>query len=149
MLIFTIDVDPEPYVKTRFYLNKSKQKIYGYNPQEKYLEQIKWQVKPYAPEVPLTSPILMDITFYLPIPKTTSGIKKRQMLNGRIYHIKRPDLDNLAYNVTNALKGIIYADDSQIIDMHFKKIYGEKPKIVVKVSEQTNIEEGTTSWIKV
>ena len=55
------------------------------------------------------------------------------MLNHVIHHIKRPDVDNCAYLVTNALKNIFYVDDSQIIDLVLSKRFAEKPKTIVKI----------------
>jgi len=41
----------------------------------------------------------------------------------------RPDIDNLAYVVTNAMKHMFYWDDSQIVDLNLKKRYAEQPSI--------------------
>lgn len=59
-----------------------------------------------------------------------------------IKHISKPDLDNLAYLVTNAMKGIIYQDDSQIVEKYERKQYGLDPRIVIEIRD-LNIEEGT------
>ena len=48
------------------------------------------------------------------------------------FHTKRPDLDNLAKAVKDALKGVIYADDSQIVEAHLFKRYGE-PQVKVQI----------------
>lgn len=46
---------------------------------------------------------------------------------------KRPDFDNLAYLVTNALKGIVYVDDSQVVDCHIRKRYSQNPRTLIYV----------------
>ena len=94
---------------------------------------IQWQVKPFAPKEPLQGPIELYITFFMPIPKSTSGIRKRQMQNRLILPIVKPDEDNLAYLVTNALKKIVYEDDNQICAKHVYKYYSDEPKTVIKV----------------
>jgi Holliday junction resolvase RusA-like endonuclease len=58
-----------------------------------------------------------------------------------IKHITRPDVDNLAYIVTNAMKGIIYKDDSQIVEKHERKQYGIDPRLVVEIRD-LNVEQG-------
>lgn len=78
-------------------------------------------------------PVEMHITFYLPIPASTSRIKRIQMMNGVILPTKKPDFDNLAYLVTNALKQIVYSDDSQVTDCIIRKRYSDKPRTVIKV----------------
>jgi crossover junction endodeoxyribonuclease RusA len=40
-------------------------------------------------------------------------------------HIKKPDVDKLARAVLDALTGIVWRDDSQVIDMHPTKRYAE------------------------
>jgi len=55
------------------------------------------------------------------------------MINGVILPKKRPDFDNLAYIITNALKEIVYEDDSLITDCIIRKRYGEIPKTVIKI----------------
>jgi len=80
-----------------------------------------------------SGPVQLDLTFYMPIPKGTPKMKTKQMINQVIYPIKRPDIDNLSYIVVNAMKGLIYEDDSQVVDLNLHKRYGETPKTVVKV----------------
>lgn len=92
-------------------------------------------MKAHAPQTPLLGPVQVDLTFYLPVPTSTSGVRRRQMLNHVIHHTKKPDVDNLAYLVTNAMKKVFYYDDSQIIDLNLHKRYGETPKTVVKIEE--------------
>lgn len=130
MLLFTINVVPEAQKQTRF---SFKHGIHSYNPSQKYIDYCKWQIKAFAPAVPLEGPIDLTMYFFLTIPKSTSGVQKRQMINGKIMHMKKPDLDNLAYAITNAMKGIIYGDDSQVVKMCMQKMYAENPRIVVKV----------------
>jgi Holliday junction resolvase RusA-like endonuclease len=105
----------------------------AYNPSKKDADQIRWQLKPYAPPEPLRCAIEMHLTFYLPIPKATSRLKRIQMINGVILPKTRPDFDNLAYLVTNAMKELIYADDSLITDCIIRKRYDEKPRTVIKI----------------
>lgn len=52
-----------------------------------------------------------------------------------VYKATKPDLtDNLNKGVFDALQGIIYANDSQIISMDdVKKIYGQRPRIDIEL----------------
>jgi len=80
-------------------------------------------------------PIELHLTFYMPIPKQVKGTERQARLNNAYKHFIRPDIDNLAYIVTNAMKGIVYKDDSQICIMRLEKLYGDSPKTVIKVME--------------
>lgn len=133
MWLGTIVIVPEAQKQTRFVFRGGHP--IAYDPSKKYKELIQWQLRPHAPKEMILGPIDMNIYFYMPIPKGTSKIKQRLMQEGKIYHIKRPDIDNLAYVVTNALKGIVYKDDSQIVNLHLYKRYAEKPKICISAMD--------------
>ncbi len=133
MLQFELIGRPLPQERTRF----SKQGRV-YNPSKPYEKHIQWQAAFYAPEQPLSSAIQLDLTFYFEPPKSASAMMRRQMLNHVIHHKIRPDIDNCAYVVTNALKKLFYVDDSQIIDLSVHKRYGHQAKTVVRI---TPIEE--------
>lgn len=129
MLLFEIHGCPIPQKQTRFVRATGR----AYNPSQKDVEQIRWQIRPYAPREPLACAIEMHMTFYLPIPKSASRRVYMQMLNGVILPTKKPDFDNLAYLITNALKEIVYADDSLVTDCTIRKRYSETPRTVIKI----------------
>ena len=72
----------------------------------------------------------MTICAYLPRPKT---LPKRV-----IHHIKRPDADNIAKGCKDALKGVVYKDDSQIVELLVRKSYGDPPRVVIGLREVLN-----------
>ena len=129
MLLFEIVGIPVPQKQTQFIRATG----IAYNPSRKDMEHIQWQIRPYAPLVPLSCAIEMHLTFYLPIPKSTSKRVRAQMLNGVILPKKKPDFDNLAYLVTNALKEIVYMDDSLVTDCIIRKRYSDMPRTVIKI----------------
>lgn len=129
MYIFEIHSTPRPQKQTRFSSHGC------YDPSKNQKSSIQWQIMPHAPKEPLLGCISLTLTFYMPIPKNIKGIEREQMINGIIKPYKRPDVDNLAYIVTNALKGLVYKDDAQICDMNLIKRYSESPKTVIKVCE--------------
>ena len=133
MLLFTVHLKPEPQKQTKF--GSYKGRVFTYNPSQAYINKIIWQVKAYAPKEPILGAVELSLFFFLPIPKATTIPKKNQMIAGKIMHVKRPDFDNLAYLITNACKGIIYKDDSQIVRGIISKMYSHEPRIVVKVRE--------------
>ena len=129
MYIFEVIGEPVPQKQTRFIRATG----IAYNPSQKEIKQLQWQIKPYAPKVPLECAIEMHIHFYLPIPKSTSARLRTQMINGVILPTKKPDFDNLAYLVTNALKEIVYKDDSFVTDCIIRKRYSDRPRTVIKI----------------
>lgn len=47
----------------------------------------------------------------------------------------RPDLDNLWKPIADALNGIVYVDDSQIVDLHLTKCYSNFNSITISIEE--------------
>jgi Holliday junction resolvase RusA-like endonuclease len=94
---------------------------------------MQWQIRPFAPETPLSGPVELTLVFFFKIPKGTSKALRTQMLNRVILPDKKPDEDNLAYLVTNALKEIVYDDDRRICAKHVYKFYGAEEKTVIRV----------------
>jgi Holliday junction resolvase RusA-like endonuclease len=138
VILFEIHGDPVPQKQTRFC--KQGDSIRAYDPSNRDKEMIQWQIKAFAPVEPLSCPVSLDITFFLPIPKSTSAAKKRQMLNQIILPICKPDVDNLAYILTNAMKKMFYKDDSQVVCQTVRKFYGSEPKTIIKVIPIHNCE---------
>ena len=136
-LMFIFEIFGEPQVQKQTQWGKGR----AYDPSKKYKESIQWQIKPYAPEKPILGPVQVTVTFYLPIPKSTSSVKRRQMLNHVILPDKRPDASNLYYIIENAMKEIVYVDDSQVVNLNVSKFYGEEPKTVIQVRPILTMEE--------
>jgi Holliday junction resolvase RusA-like endonuclease len=55
--------------------------------------------------------------------------------DGEIYPQVKPDLDNVMKAVLDALNGVVYADDSQVINLVATKRYSTDPRVEVYVHE--------------
>lgn len=78
-----------------------------------------------------------SLTYIFPILKSFTKAKKNRIANGKVvYKGKRPDLtDNLNKGLFDALNGVIYKDDAQIVLMNdVKKIFGDEPRTVLDIS---------------
>lgn len=75
----------------------------------------------------------VSVCAFFEIPKSTSKKQAERMLSGDILPMKKPDIDNIAKVILDALNGVLYADDSQIIELNISKQYGETPSVVVNV----------------
>lgn len=84
-----------------------------------------------------SGPLSMKINFYMPIPASLSKKKKAELVDQ--WHIKKPDCDNLAKGVKDALEGIAYVNDSQICNLVISKVYSIKPRIEVDLCEIKSI----------
>lgn len=62
------------------------------------------------------------------------------------YPYKKPDLDNFVYIVVNALSGIVYHDDAQIVEKHEFKMFATddiRPGVEIRIKEADIIPRGT------
>ncbi len=91
------------------------------------------KVRKFKPELPIVEPVHLDITFFMPIPKSTPKKKAEIMRKEGLPHIKRPDLDNLVKLVKDALNGVFWKDDSQIFSMNVSKKYSENPATEITI----------------
>lgn len=60
------------------------------------------------------------------------------MQDGYIRPTKKPDCDNIAKIICDALNGIAYYDDSQIVKIEVDKVYNETPGVDVVIEYQDN-----------
>ncbi|WP_029688054.1 RusA family crossover junction endodeoxyribonuclease [Thermoanaerobacter sp. A7A] len=86
-------------------------------------------------DLKLEGPIKMTITAVYKIPKSASKKDKELMLRNVIRPTKKPDMDNIAKAIADALNGLAYEDDKQIVEMYISKIYAEDEFVEVVVEE--------------
>ena len=84
---------------------------------------------------PLEGRIKINITAYFSVPKNTSKKQEENMLNNTISPTKKPDIDNIAKIILDALNKLAFKDDNQITKLEIEKKYGTEEKISVKVEE--------------
>ena len=80
-------------------------------------------------------PLKVTIMAYYPIVKSTSKKKKQQMLEDLMFPTKKPDIDNIAKSILDALNKLAYRDDTQVVTLHMEKHYAEDPRVEVEIEE--------------
>ncbi len=88
--------------------------------------------KPYDKDVQL----IAQIYAYFPIPKSASKKKQKEMQSMVLCPTKKPDLDNIVKAVLDALNGIAFYDDSQIVRLQVEKYYSDIPRVDVYISKR-------------
>ena len=71
---------------------------------------------------------------FLP-PKSTSKKRKLDMVEGRELPLKKPDMDNIVKVVADALNGVAYHDDTQIVYVYAKKAYSAIEGLDITIEE--------------
>lgn len=81
-------------------------------------------------------PLEVSIAAFFPIVKSASKRDKTLMAEGKLFPTKKPDADNIAKVICDALNGVAYCDDTQIVKLTVRKLYTEKePKVIVYIGE--------------
>lgn len=78
-------------------------------------------------------PLDIRVTAYYSIPKSVSKTKRSLMLDNKIRPIKKCDGSNLLKAVEDALNGVAYRDDVQLVDIQVRRFYSDRPRVVVTI----------------
>ena len=89
-------------------------------------DSVRAAIQQHAAGVFFRGPVVVRIDFHLPRPKTLPR-KVRD-------HCKKPDLDKLARGSLDAMTGVLWNDDAQVVDLHVVKHYaGTQPQACILV----------------
>ena len=80
----------------------------------------------------LDGPVMVKILAVFAVPASWSRRKRAEALDGTIRPTVKPDWDNIA-KLTDALNGIVWADDKQVVSATVRKVYGERPGLHIEV----------------
>ena len=137
MICFTVPGVPKGKGRPRF--ARSGNRIITYTPADTVAYEA--AVKAVAVQAmkgrkPYDVPCEISIMAVLPIPKGWPESKKREARLDRIHPAKKPDLDNVLKTVCDALNGIAWKDDAQVVRAHVTKCYDDEPRVEVTVMEE-------------
>ncbi|MFA5307445.1 MAG: RusA family crossover junction endodeoxyribonuclease [Candidatus Babeliales bacterium] len=84
----------------------------------------------------LEGALQMTVRAYFQIPKSKPKKVQELMRQGVIRPISKPDWDNVGKIISDALNGLAYRDDSQIVQATVEKYYSIEPRVEVEIQEQ-------------
>jgi Holliday junction resolvase RusA-like endonuclease len=100
-----------------------------------FMNNIAWEFKKQFPRhVLIVKPISLTIRATFKPPKSYSNKKRLLALEGK-YRAKKPDSSNIIKGVEDALNGIAYKDDNQVVILHIEKWYGEEDSVEIEIVE--------------
>ena len=119
--------------------HRSKQ-AQAYNPQSAVKEEIRRLIKIKIGKdfVLSNEALLIGVDSYFPRPKSHYGTGKNSAklkLSAPMYHIIKPDHDNLVKFYSDAMTGIVYHDDKQVVgNIECGKVWTcDKAKVRIRV----------------
>lgn len=120
MIIFNFPIDPVAKGRPRF----TKQgRAYTPAKTKEFEQRIQKMAREQYKNGPLKDAVSVTVVFIIKRPKSVK----------REYPITRPDIDNYFKSLCDALNGIAFVDDSQVIEVNMSKKYGELGGIFVDI----------------
>ena len=81
----------------------------------------------------ITGSCAIKIWAYFDVPKSKSKKFKEAALASKERPTKKPDADNIVKAILDALNGLLYKDDSCIVELSCVKYYSDVPRVEVYV----------------
>lgn len=114
-----------PYVGTRG----------AFSPRTKVMNDFKEILRGQYKGPILETPLICDMFFYMPIPKSASKKKQDLMIMGALRPTSTPDIDNLRKLGSDVLQGVVIKNDSQIVEGWTSKEYSLNPRTIIRLKE--------------
>lgn len=78
-------------------------------------------------------PVLVRMFVACQIPESKSKKWKADALAGLVFPTTKPDVDNTVKAVFDALNGVVWKDDVQVVDLQLTKRYSASPRVEVEI----------------
>ena len=142
MIRFALHCTPTPQARVRHGVVNGRSMAFkssGQRANERTLDAL---LAPYVPKQPLDGPVALEFIASMPVLRSASKRARAAMLSGFLLPTKKPDLDNLAKQLQDAMTRLqFWRDDRQIVRLVCEKRYAEVGRWEVCVRE---IQEGKT-----
>lgn len=132
---FTVYGDPVAQGRPRAVNIGGHIRMYDPKKSRNYKDYVRLAASEHAPDKLIEGPVALEVKIYRPIPKSFGKRKTVEAESGWVRPITKPDADNYLKGIKDALKSVIWRDDSQIVDVRVSKFYSERPRVEIKVME--------------
>jgi len=135
-MIFEIIGEPMGKQRPRFARVGNFTRTYTPKETASYENLVKLYYEGFGGEYFGTDTLRVEIDAQFSIPKSYSKKKREQAINEQIRPTTKPDCDNIAKIILDALNKIAFDDDKQVVELLVKKRYTElSPRVVVKIEK--------------
>lgn len=132
-----IIVPGAPIAKKRPRFARRGKFVQTYNEQETEEGRWLWEAQQQI-DAAMQGAVKVEMLFAMPRPKSHYGTGRNEWKlkeSAPLLHTKKPDIDNLQKWVLDCLNGILWVDDSCVVEARARKEYAEKPMTVITVTE--------------
>ncbi|WP_346207632.1 RusA family crossover junction endodeoxyribonuclease [Caldifermentibacillus hisashii] len=135
MIKFTVYGEPVAQGRPRATTINGHVRMYDPKKSRDYKNYIRLAASEHKPEKLLEGPLSMKVKIYRPSLKSFSKKKAEMAEKGEIRPVTKPDTDNYIKAIKDALKSVIWKDDSQVVELHASKYYSQNPRIEIEIKE--------------
>jgi len=133
---FQVEGDPKGKGRPRFSRFGKFTRVYT----DKQTLDYETLIKSFAAEAmgstdPLETPVSVFLYIRHPVPQSYSKKRTEACLSGLEQPCKKPDIDNIAKTYLDGMNGVVFLDDTQVVDLHVKKVYSAVAGVDVMVME--------------
>lgn len=134
-LRFTLNCIPTAQARVRHAVRSGHSVAYKSAGQKAAETELDGLLLAYTPKKPLEGPVRLEFIAGMQIPASASKKSKEAMLRGEIAHTKKPDLDNMAKQLKDAMtRAGFWSDDRQVVSLRCSKLYADPPHWEVAIS---------------
>lgn len=136
-VVINLDIEPTPQLRPRatrrggFIHVYDQPKVKAYKLAVKRLAE---QTKPGQHD-PLTGPLEVKVTFYRTVQRSLSKAETDRRLTNKVKPTTKPDVDNYIKALLDALNGILWKDDAQIVKLEAQKRYAKKGHVEIVIDK--------------
>lgn len=134
---FIVEGKPQGKARARTFYNARAGKMQSMTPEQtkSYEDLIRWKYKAAGGQYMGEKVLQVHIEAYYPTPKAFSKAKINDAIVGKIRPTTKPDCDNIIKVVLDALNGVAYYDDKQVVCVSCNKYYGKDGYLSIKIDE--------------
>lgn len=133
-LDIVIPIEPQGKARPRF--DSRSRRTYTPTKTIKYEWEIQKAFRESYPDmIPPSGDLNVQIIACFSMPKSWSKKKKQEALLGHCR--KKPDADNIAKAILDALNGLAYVDDAQVVELSVVKYWANEPSVTVTITRAT------------
>ncbi|MGP7817747.1 RusA family crossover junction endodeoxyribonuclease [Niallia sp. 01092] len=130
---FTVYGEPVAQGRPRFSNQGGFTRAYDPKKSKDFKQYVKLVASDYRPPALLEGPLALEVKVFKSSLKSFSKKKTMAAEAGELRPLTKPDVDNFVKGIKDALKAVIWKDDSQVVDLHVSKWYSQNPRIEVTI----------------
>lgn len=134
MIKFTVPGNPVAKGRARSFIRNGKIGHYTPNKTVSYENLVKIMAAEAMGGLnPIDDAVLMNVGLYVQIPASWAKKKQYQARNGEVRPLSKPDLDNYIKVISDAMNGVVFNDDKQVVELSVKKYYSDLPRAEIEI----------------